>query len=121
MIDFANDDLVVESFDAKYEYVPQTKNLIINKIVYEELTKIPILYKILTSRSTESSELLEEQISIDFIQSPVLKMGNGNLVEFKKEVLEFDMILPSGVGNDTPRKSPTEISYKSKKMKNKFT
>ena len=45
---------------------------------------------------------------------------NGDEVEFKREVREWDVILPFGTDSKTPRQNPTEILYKGKKLKHRF-
>lgn len=41
-------------------------------------------------------------------------------VAFTKEVREWDMVLTSNNGNETPRRQPTELIYRAKKLKNPF-
>lgn len=45
---------------------------------------------------------------------------NGVELNFKREVREWDVVLPFGTDNNAPRRTPTEINYKGRKSKNKF-
>lgn len=52
-----------------------------------------------------------------------LRMNDGELDEdiiFSKEVREWDMIIVSSEGVQSPRRQPTELIYKGRKMKNQF-
>lgn len=39
---------------------------------------------------------------------------------FERETREWDMILPFGTTFETPRREPTELIYKARKLKNPF-
>ena len=49
-----------------------------------------------------------------------LENEDGTQLEFKREVREWDVVLPFGSDNTTPRRTPTEINYKGRNLKNSF-
>ncbi len=49
-----------------------------------------------------------------------LENEDGTQLEFKREVREWDVVLPFGTDSSTPRRTPTEINYKGRKLKNSF-
>lgn len=104
MINFAEDNVYISDFeDVTLTYEPNTtRKLVIQKMNNGGYERIPVVYN--------KFEIL-----------PVIMKVDDTVLEFKREVLEFDMILPTGIGNDTPRRTPTELIYKGKKMKHKFT
>lgn len=50
----------------------------------------------------------------------VMTNENGELGEITREQREWEMVLPFSSGSESPRKQPTELIYKGKKLRNPF-
>ena len=97
--------IFTQSEQSLMEYVPTQNNVIIAQNITITPTRVQRVYT-------------NKMIVPLFYK---LTDENGDEVEFKRETREWDLILPFKDGNDTPRRSPTEILYKGKKLKHKFT
>lgn len=95
--------LVTDDYFGVYE--PKLlKSLIIREVIPTKLERIPKVYN-----------------EVGFVPAFYRMTADDGVIEpFKKEIREWDVIMPSSGGVDTPRKQPTDIIYKGKKLRNDF-
>ena len=99
------DMLLTQSEQSLMTYVPTQNNVIIAQNITITPTRVQRVYT-------------NKMIVPLFYK---LTDENGDEVELRRETREWDVILTFGSDNKTPRRSPNEIIYKGKKLKNKFT
>lgn len=96
--------ILTESELLLLNYVPTEKKI-------EIFNDIPIL-------PTRVQKVYTEKMVVPFFHR--LESEDGTQLAFKREVREWDVVLPFGTDNSTPRRTPTEINYKGRKLKNSF-
>ena len=99
-------------FDMK---IINSETLLLNYVPHE--TKIEIFNDV-PILPTRVQKVYTEKMVVPFFYK--LEDENGIELNFKREVREWDVVLPFGSDSSTPRRTPTEINYKGRKLKNSF-
>ena len=93
----------------------EAETMLLNYVPHE--TKIEIFNDI-TILPTRVQKVYTEKMVVPFFHR--IEDENGIELNFKREVREWDVVLPFGTDNSTPRRTPTEINYKGRKLKHNF-
>lgn len=97
---------------------------ILSSIFNEEITHEPSNKNIILGFSIgDTPERIQKTYEKHKLLPIYYTLGDPDSTEIglTKEVREFDMILTFGDSAQTPRRQPTELIYRAKKMKNKFS